>query len=211
MKFPLPSFSLEKRLAQQGYCRIAGVDEAGRGPLAGPVVAAAVILDINHPITGVKDSKQLSPKKREKLYNLITKEAIDWAVSSVSALDIDRLNILQASLKSMEQAAKALSFPPDYLLIDGRFTIAIPIPQQAIIKGDNTVLSISAASIIAKVTRDRIMENYHKKYPWYNFSHNKGYPTVEHKKAIEKYGPSPIHRKSFRGVLSEANKKEDRK
>lgn len=183
------------------YESIAGIDEAGRGPLAGPVVVGAVILDKKIRIDGLDDSKKLSAKKRENLYGLITSSAICWQVSIVEPQIIDELNILQATLLGMEQAVRSLEFKPDICLIDGNIVPeSLKSFSQAMIKGDAKYVSIAAASILAKVTRDRIMKEMHSKYPVYNFYKNKGYPTKEHISAINRYGITPLHRKSFKPV-----------
>jgi len=192
------TYELNKR--QKGYNRIAGIDEAGRGPLAGPVVAAAVILNSDYPIDGITDSKKLSSKKRDLLFEVINKQALSVGVGIVESPEIDKINILRAALRAMRLAVDALSIPPDYLLIDGSHPIESHFPQENIIKGDQLSISIGAASIIAKVTRDRLMTQYNQIYPLYGFSKHKGYGTVEHRKAIQKYGPCPIHRRSFKGV-----------
>lgn len=180
---------------------IAGVDEAGRGPLAGPVVAAAVILDPQHPLPGLKDSKLLSEKKREQLLLLIQENALAWAVGRASVEEIDQLNILQASLLAMQRAVAALQWVPELALIDGnRCPANLPCPARAIIGGDQTVPAISAASIIAKVTRDREMLDWHVQFPQYGFARHKGYGTQAHLEALSAYGPSPIHRHSFAPV-----------
>jgi ribonuclease HII len=189
----------ERVALQRGYQLIAGVDEAGRGPLAGPVVAAAVVLPPGYKNPEINDSKQLSAKKREKLYARIREDALSVGVGVVEASVIDQINILQATLQAMRDAVQDLSLMPDYLLIDGRNTIPLvaPIPQEAIIKGDSLSISVAAASIIAKVSRDMIMDLYHRQFPQYNFLKNKGYGTEEHRKAIKQYGLSKVHRKSF--------------
>jgi ribonuclease HII len=189
----------QARLA--GYTLVAGVDEAGRGPLAGPVVAAAVILPRGIVLDGVKDSKKMSESAREQAFSLIERVAIDLSVSVVSPKEIDRINILQATRKAMKQAILSLDPQPDYLLIDGTHPVDLSIHQRCIIRGDDLSLSISAASILAKVYRDRIMYSYHRLYPRYGFSLNKGYGTPGHKEAIMRYGPCGIHRLTFRGVL----------
>lgn len=190
----------EKRLSRSGYRFIAGIDEAGRGPLAGPVVASAVILKHLNFKADVDDSKKLSPRKREKAYREIMKKAI-VGIGMVSEKVIDRINIYQATIKAMEIAVADLKIPPDYLLVDGRtMRIAARCPVKCIVRGDSKSLSIAAASIIAKVTRDRLMVKYHDIYPEYNFARHKGYPTKLHKMALEKHGPSPIHRFSFQPV-----------
>lgn len=193
-------WTYEKKAASSGFLLIAGVDEAGRGPLAGPVVSAAVILPADFSVDGVNDSKKLTAAKRDRLFDRIRAEAVSVAVGIADHEEIDHLNILQASLLSMKRAVKALETPPDYLLIDGIFTVSYPIAQEAVKKGDSLSMSIAAASIIAKVTRDRIMDNYDREFPQYGFKKHKGYPTQKHREAIRQHGPSPIHRKSFSGV-----------
>jgi len=190
----------ENSVHAKGFINIAGIDEAGRGPLAGPVVSSAVILSIDSPISGVTDSKKLSPKKRADLYDKIYADAIAVGIGIVDPIEIDRINILNASLLSMAIAVKNLNPQPEYLLIDGPFKISSDIPQKAIKKGDALSFSIAAASIIAKVTRDRLMERYHEDYPLFAFSRHKGYPTIAHKEAIKLFGCSPIHRRTFKGV-----------
>lgn len=183
--------------------RIAGVDEAGRGPLAGPVVAGAVILKGGRPPYPLVDSKTITEKRREELFEWLYVSGAEIGVGIVEPDEIDRINILQASLLAMKIASEKLDPFPDKLLIDGQFTIKSldgKIDQEAIIKGDTKVESISAASIIAKVTRDRIMKSYHAEYPQYNFPKHKGYPTAAHKRAILDHGPSPIHRLTFREI-----------
>lgn len=194
-------WTYEEKAAQSGFLTIAGVDEAGRGPLAGPVVSAAVVLPRDFPDEGITDSKKLTPKKRDRLYDVIFDKALAVGVGLAEPDEIDRINILQASLLSMARAVTDLGIKPDYLLIDGIFTIAHEATQEAIKKGDSLSISIAAASIIAKVTRDRIMESYDRLYPEYGFSSHKGYPTKKHKDAIAAAGVSPIHRKSFKGVI----------
>lgn len=179
---------------------IAGVDEVGRGPLAGNVVAAAVILDNKNCFDGLKDSKKLSFKKRELFAKLIQEQALAWAIGKASAAEIDTLNILQASLLAMKRAVDALSVCPDEILIDGNQVFDSNIPRKAIVRGDQLVLSISAASVIAKVERDREMTTLAKQYPEYGFEKHKGYPTSAHIKAIQIHGVCSIHRKSFRRV-----------
>lgn len=176
---------------------IAGSDEVGRGPLAGPVVAAAVILPENYDLPGLTDSKKLSEKKREILFELIKEQAIAWSVGEASVDEIDEINILQASLLAMKRAIESLAVQPDKALIDGNRCPELTMNTQAIIGGDLTIPVISAASIIAKVTRDRHMIELDKLYPEYGLASHKGYGTKLHMQAIEKYGPRPIHRKSF--------------
>jgi len=198
-------WSYEKQARQNGFLRIAGLDEAGRGPLAGPVVAAAVVVPPSFAVEGVTDSKKLSEKKRILLYDLIFTHAEAVGVGIVDEKEIDRLNILRASLLAMARAVEKLPTDPDHLLIDGTFQIPedqIPadVSQTAIPKGDAKSISIAAASIIAKVTRDRLMLTYHREFPQYGFDRHKGYPTRAHREAIQKHGASAIHRRSFRGV-----------
>ena len=190
----------EKKAFQKGFSRIAGIDEAGRGPLAGPVVSAAVIIPMSLQIPGVSDSKKLSPRQREYLYEKIYDFAVSVGIGIVDPFEIDRINILQAALLSMAMAVENLVPQPDCLLIDGTFLISSPLPQEAIPKGDALSVSIAAASIVAKVTRDRLMKRYHQDYPQFDFSKHKGYPTKAHKQAIQKFGCCPIHRRTFKGV-----------
>ena len=190
----------EHAARKSGYVHIAGIDEAGRGSLAGPVVSAAVILPDSFDIDGVDDSKKLSHKKRSELFPRIQDAAQAVGVGIVDAPTIDRINILQASLQSMAMAVADLSVSPDYLLVDGIYAISSPLPQKTLTKGDSRSISIAAASIIAKVTRDRLMFAYDKLYPQYGFEKHKGYPTQAHKEAVRQFGCSPIHRKSFKGV-----------
>lgn len=179
------------------YRYICGVDEAGRGPLCGPVAAAAVIMPEGSFIEGVNDSKKLSEKKREQLYELIIKEAVSYHVCLIDNEEIDRINILNATLKAMEEAINGLSVKADFALIDGNQNKGITTPNRTVVKGDSKSYSIACASILAKVTRDRLMEEYDKKYPQYGFLKHKGYGTKAHYEAIETYGITPIHRKSF--------------
>ncbi|MFH1976595.1 MAG: ribonuclease HII [Pseudomonadota bacterium] len=196
----LDLWAYEMQAVTDGYAIIAGIDEAGRGPIAGPVVSAAVILPPSSPIEGVTDSKQLTPKKRDLLYKKIYEHAVSVGIGIVDPAEIERINILYASLLSMKMSVQNLTPQPDFLLIDGIFQIPYDLPQMAIPKGDCLSISIAAASIVAKVTRDRLMEKYHCEYPEYRFDKHKGYPTKEHKEAVRKFGCCPIHRKSFRGV-----------
>ncbi|HNY51649.1 MAG TPA: ribonuclease HII [Smithella sp.] len=189
--------SFEKIAREDGYHFVAGVDEAGRGPLAGPVVAAAVIFPPDYINAEINDSKRLSASKREKLYGIIERDAVAVGMRVIDADVIDHVNILQASLGAMREAVLELSTSPDFLLVDGIHRIPIITPQKPLIKGDSLSVSIAAASIIAKVTRDRIMEMYHRQFPQYNFRKNKGYGTKEHIKAIREFGVCKIHRKSF--------------
>ena len=203
-------WQFEHKAKTQGYKIIAGIDEAGRGPLAGPVVSAAVILPHDFACIGINDSKKLSEKKRNALFPIIKEKAIAVSIGIASHHEIDQINILQASLLSMKRAVENLLNPPDFifpdfLLIDGKFPIDMDIDQAALIKGDSRSISIAAASIIAKVTRDAIMKAFHKTYPQYNFIQHKGYPTKAHKEAILKHGPCPIHRRTFKGVKEVIN------
>ncbi len=191
----------EELARKAGFTIIAGVDEAGRGPLAGPVVAAAVILPENPFLPGVKDSKQMTSKSREEAFEAIRCEALSAAVGVVSHAYIDRSNILKASLEAMARAVRSLDPPPEFLLVDGIHSVSLSIPQKCLKKGDRISLSISAASVVAKVYRDRIMRAFHEAFPLYGFEQHKGYGTPQHLEALKKYGPSPIHRLTFRRVL----------
>ena len=184
---------------RSGY--ICGVDEAGRGPLAGPVYAASVILDSKKPILSLRDSKLLSAKRRMSLYQEIVDSALAWSVASVSATEIDRINILQASLSAMKTAVERMQIEPTQVLVDGLHCPDLSIPTNAIIGGDKKVNEISAASILAKVARDEYMHELHNRFPRYGFAKHKGYPTKEHILAIEKYGITSEHRKSFKPIL----------
>jgi ribonuclease HII len=194
-------YNFDIALSTKYNSSIIGTDEAGRGPLAGPVVAAAVQLNLSTPIDGINDSKKLSQKKRERVYSILKKKSISWSVGLVESKEIDKINILQASLLAMHIALNSLDLTSSkyFILVDGNKTInTLPAHnQQAVIKGDSKSASIAAASIIAKVTRDRIMEKYNEKYPVYQFARHKGYPTSIHREKIIKYGLSPIHRRSF--------------
>jgi ribonuclease HII len=192
--------AFEEEIQAQGFRAIAGLDEAGRGPLAGPVVAAAVVLAPTKKMAGIDDSKKLSPDQREKIFSLILQQAAAVGIGVIDAREIDRLNILRASLKAMEQAVQNLPLSPDFLLIDGIHPVNLPLAQRAIPKGDQRCQSIAAASIVAKVTRDRLMLAYHDEYPQYNFARHKGYGTKEHLQAIRKYGHCPLHRQSFKPI-----------
>lgn len=184
----------------QGYQSIAGIDEAGRGPLAGPVVAAAVILPENFELPGLNDSKQISEKKRNQLYPLIYEQAIAVGIGVSRADEIDQINILQATLKGMSRAVARLSVPPDFLLVDGITPIPTIIEQKTLKKGDSRSLSIAAASVVAKVVRDRIMVAYDRLFPEYGFAGHKGYGSQKHREAVARYGPCVCHRRSFAGV-----------
>jgi len=187
----------EKDLYSKGYEYICGIDEAGRGPLCGPVVAAAVILKKGDKIEGVNDSKKLSEKKREVVFELIKERAIAWSVGIVDEKTIDEINILEATRLAMKKAVDGLKQKPEYALVDAEKKVPIDVPYIPIIKGDALSESIAAASIIAKVTRDHMVIEMDKKYPEYNFAKNKGYGTREHTDAIKKYGLCPAHRRSF--------------
>lgn len=188
-------YEFEHIAAQKGYKAICGIDEAGRGPLAGPVCAAAVILPMDLDIPGLNDSKKLSEKKREALYEQITQQALFWAVEMVDEKLIDQINILQATFRAMEAACGRL--PCDYALIDGNRMPSLKVPAELIVKGDAKSPSIAAASILAKVSRDRLMAQYALKYPEYGFQVHKGYGTKAHTQAILSHGPCSIHRMSF--------------
>ncbi len=191
----------ENKYYDKGYTLIAGVDEAGRGPLAGPVFAAAVVFEKGTFIEGINDSKKLSEKKREALFDIICEKALYYNIVSVDEKEIDRINILNASLKAFELAVTGLEKLPDVTLIDGnRCKENFPTPYETIVKGDAKSMSIAAASILAKVSRDRYIVGLDSLYPEYNFKKHKGYPTKEHREAIAKYGPCPIHRLTFGGV-----------
>lgn len=182
---------------------LAGADEAGRGPLAGPVVAAAVILDPETYYPGLGDSKKLSAAAREKAFDLIAAKAVAWAWAAVEAPEVDRLNPLRAALLAMRRAVGALSVVPSLVLVDGNQRPELAVPVRTVVKGDGKSLSIGAASIMAKVTRDRIMMGWHADYPQYGFDKHKGYGTADHLKALKLHGPCPGHRRSFRGVSDE--------
>ncbi len=197
---PVDPLFYESLAGKDGYALIAGVDEAGRGPLAGPVVAAAVIMPVGLTLSGVKDSKKMTERAREKAFYVINQNAIAVGIGVVSHRAIDESNILNASLEAMKQAISYLDPAPEYALIDGINEIPVTIPQRCIKRGDQLSHSISAASVIAKVYRDRIMRSYHMLYPEFGLEKNKGYGTAAHLAALKIYGPSPIHRLTFRGV-----------
>jgi ribonuclease HII len=188
---------------------VAGVDEAGRGPLAGPVIAAAVILDPENPVIGLKDSKQLTPSRREALYLEITQKAIAWEVGRAGVEEIDRLNILQATLLAMQRAVVRLSPPARYVLVDGNQCPRLDCPVEAVVGGDSTIAAISAASIIAKVTRDREMVELDRRYPGYGLARHKGYPSREHLLALQQLGVTPLHRRSYAPVRKLLRKEEE--
>jgi len=191
--------SIETKLWKQNFTRIAGVDEAGRGPLAGPVVAAVVVFPAGQTyIDGINDSKKLSPRRRETAKAVIEEKALDFGIGIVYHEEIDELNILGATFKAMRLAISSLMPTPDYLLIDGNRDPKIGIQNRCVVKGDSLSMSIAAASILAKVTRDEMMVEYDKLYPVYNFAKHKGYPTYKHIEAIRQHGVCPIHRRSFK-------------
>ncbi len=233
MKYP--TLQEEKRLWKKGYKRVACLDEAGRGPLAGPVVAAATIVKnpkkphgeqaVKLRNLGIKDSKKLSPKKREELFKILTNPLrqladggpqIKWGIGRVSEKVIDKINILEATKLAMKRAINNLATKKssevrlrkvDFLILDGKMKLDLPILQKSIVKADEKVFSCAVASILAKVTRDRMMKKYHQKYPRYGFDRHKGYPTKLHRKMLKKYGPCKIHRKSFKPVKTCKSKK----
>ncbi len=193
----MDKFYYEKKLWQQSIMHLAGVDEAGRGPLAGPVVAAAVIFEPGVEIDGVDDSKQVTHERRLVLYEQIIAQCLSYGVGIVGVQDIDRINIYQAAMYAMKRALADLLPQPEHVLVDGRAIPNLELPQTAIIKGDAKSFTIGAASIIAKVVRDIIMVDYHRQFPHYDFAQHKGYPTVAHYEALRRYGPCAIHRRSF--------------
>ncbi len=194
----MPDFELEKKAKNNGYKYVCGVDEAGRGPLAGPVCAAAVILPEDIEIEGLNDSKKLSEKKREYLFDIIKEKALSFCIAYGSVEEIEKFNILEATFIAMNRSIDGLDVKPDFALIDGnRVPKNIKIPCETVIKGDAKSASIAAASILAKVTRDRLLLEYDREYPQYNFKKHKGYGTKEHTDLILEYGPCPIHRPSF--------------
>ena len=200
---PHDNYTFERLLHRRGFCRVAGTDEAGRGPLAGPVVAASVILPPESDHRSFCDSKQTSESQRLRLRDYLHSIGADIGIGIVSARTIDQINILQASLLAMKQALEDMSTKataPDFVLVDGNQKLLITTPQETLVKGDARSASIGAASIIAKITRDKLMTEFHERFPEYNFAANKGYPTREHRQAIRAQGPCPVHRYSFRGV-----------
>lgn len=190
-------FLTQQTLVPQGARLICGLDEAGRGPLAGDVYAAAVILPDGYIPEGLNDSKKLSEKKREKLFDEIQENALAFAIKAATPEEIDEINILNASLLAMRRAVEALEIAPDYLLVDGNVYRSFSHPGRAVVKGDALIPAIAAASILAKVARDRSLYELDRLYPEYGFAKHKGYPTAAHREAVLKYGPSPVHRKSF--------------
>ena len=190
-------WEIERSCFERGYTLVCGADEAGAGPLAGAVYAGAVVLPAGLVIDGLNDSKQVSEKRREALFDVIRAEAVAWAVASVDEAEIDAINILNARLKAMDLAIRALDPAPEYALIDGNRDRGITIPHETVVKGDGRSASIAAASILAKVSRDRDMLEMAARYPEYEFERHKGYPTKRHYELLRKYGPCPIHRKTF--------------
>ncbi len=190
-------YEYERNAAQQGYTAVCGIDEAGRGPLAGPVYAAAVILPDGLEIPGLNDSKKLTEKKREALFDEICQKAVAYGIGCASEQEIDEINILQATYLAMRRAVEQLSVPADYALVDGNRMPPLAIPGETVVKGDAKSASIAAASILAKVSRDRVMLLMDPVYPQYQFAKHKGYGTKVHREALLTYGPCPIHRKTF--------------
>ena len=200
----MTNYEFDEAVRSEGYAVVCGVDEAGRGPLAGPVFAAAVILRPDAVIDGINDSKKLTEKKREALFDVILKEASAYSIASASVEEIESLNILQATFLAMKRAVQGLSVSPELALIDGNMVPpGLEIPGRSVVKGDALSASIAAASILAKVTRDRIMRELDARYPQYGLAKNKGYGTAEHIAALRQYGPTPIHRRSFIGHFVE--------
>lgn len=205
----MPDLTIEAALYAEGYTAVCGVDEAGRGPLCGPVVAAACILPPDPELPGLNDSKKLTPRRREQLFDLIRERAVAYCVAEASVEEIDRLNILEADLLAMRRAIAGLHTPDgrlvraDFALIDGNIARGFPIPARAVIKGDATSLSIAAASVLAKVTRDRLCVELDAQYPQYGIAKHKGYGTAAHMAALRQYGASPIHRRKFVRFLDE--------
>ena len=193
----MPSFEYEERRYAEGYTAVCGLDEAGRGPLCGPVVAAAVILPRDLIIEGLNDSKKLTEKKREALFEIIKEKAVAYAIAEASPAEIDEINILNASMLAMRRAVDALPVKADFALIDGNCSRGFNIPTETVVKGDAMSYSIAAASILAKVTRDRQCEELDREYPEYGIAKHKGYPTKDHMDAVRKYGLAPIYRRSF--------------
>jgi len=196
-------FAYERRAVEAGYPLVCGIDEAGRGPLLGPVYAAAVILPLDLEIEGLNDSKKLSEKKRERLFDVIREKAVAYGIGSASAEEIDTVNILQATFLAMKRAYEALPIPAGWALVDGNKMPPLPVPGEPIVKGDAQCASIAAASILAKVSRDRVLRELDLKYPEYGFAKHKGYGTKAHYEAIKQYGILPEHRKTFLKNLSE--------
>ncbi len=193
----MPTYDYENEKLALGYTAVCGCDEAGRGPLCGSVVAAAVILPTGLEIEGLNDSKKLTEKKRELLFEIIKEKAVAYAIAEATPAEIDEINILNASMLAMRRAVAALPITADFALIDGNCSRGFEIPTQTVVKGDSKSCSIAAASILAKVTRDRQCAELDREYPMYGIAKHKGYPTKEHMEAVRKYGPSPIYRKTF--------------
>lgn len=191
------TWEFEEKAWQNGYSAVCGVDEAGRGPLAGPVCVAAVILPAGIVIEGLNDSKKLSEKKREALFDIITENAVSWSVSLVDEKKIDEINILQATYRAMRQAVEGLPHPADFAYIDGNRMEGLDLPYECVVSGDARIPSIAAASVVAKVTRDRLMRDFAVRYPVYGFERHKGYGSRAHHEALLQYGPCPIHRRTF--------------
>lgn len=191
------TWEFEEKAWQNGYSAVCGVDEAGRGPLAGPVCAAAVILPAGIVIEGLNDSKKLSEKKREALFDVITENAISWSVSLVDETVIDEINILQATYRAMQQAVEGLPRPADFVYVDGNRSEGLSLPHECVVSGDAKIPSVAAASILAKVTRDRLMRDFAVRYPAYGFEKHKGYGSRAHYAALLEHGPCPIHRRTF--------------
>ncbi|MBO5779310.1 MAG: ribonuclease HII [Clostridia bacterium] len=198
----MPSYEIEAAAIEAGYAVIAGTDEAGRGPLAGPVYAAAVILPMGLVIDGLNDSKKLTEKKREALFDIICQEALSYGIAYATPEEIDELNILNASQLAMRRAVAMLKPTPDLVLVDGNVAREFPMGTKTVVKGDSLSMSIAAASILAKVSRDRVMAELAKEYPQYQLEKHKGYPTPLHMNLVRELGPSPIHRKSFLKFLN---------
>lgn len=203
----VPDERLENELREKGYAAICGVDEAGRGPLSGPVVAAACILPAGCVIEGLNDSKKLTPKQRDRLFDTVRETAIAYSIGTASPEEIDEINILNATMRAMKRAIDGLPVKADFALIDGNCARGIDTPHQTVISGDAISVSISAASILAKVTRDRICLENDRDYPEYGFAKHKGYGTKEHMDALRRLGPCPLHRRSFLKFLSEDENK----
>ena len=202
----MPDYSIEQELSLKGYKNICGVDEAGRGPLCGPVVAAACILPDGLYIEGLNDSKKLTEKKREALFDIICESAVAYCIAEASVEEINKLNILEADLLAMRRAIDGLSVKADFAIIDGNIARDFQVPAMAVVKGDSRSMNIAAASILAKVTRDRMCIELDAQYPQYEIAKHKGYGTKVHMEALRKYGPSPIHREKFVRFLYEDKK-----
>lgn len=204
----MPDYRYENAALEKGFTLVAGTDEAGRGPLAGPVYAAAVILPMGLVIDGLDDSKKLTPKRREALFDQIRENAVAYGIASASVEEIDSLNILNAAQLAMRRAIAKLSPAPDFVLVDGNVARGFPIPAQTVVKGDSLSMSVAAASILAKVERDRWCLKIDRDYPQYGFAAHKGYGTAYHMAKIRELGPCPLHRKSFLGFLEKDKAKD---